>query len=159
MISVGRFPFEGDVLERTWEWLNEFPEANFDDYGPKTFSDFCTHVAGRSQHERMWLIKKDGTPCGVVRYFPVTDRLGSMHGICFAKGFCSSEQKREAVRCILDEIFSSGVDKICAGYFADNMRISKFLSDLGAVREGYFSRHTLRQGQQLDMVQVAIFKV
>ena len=159
MIAVRPFPFQGDALEQLWEWLLEYPEANFDDYGPKTFAEFCSSIANRSQHERMWQVKKDGTPCGVVRYFPVTDRLGSLHGICFAKGICSRQEKREAVRFVLAEIFAGGVEKICAGYFADNMKIAKFLSDLGAVREGYFAHHTMRNGQQLDMVQVAIFKV
>lgn len=112
----------------------------------------------RSKIEKTWAISKDGQLCGIVAYLPITPRMGTFHGICFAKGHCLPKEKREAVRTILKEIFDSGIEKICASYFADNSKIERFVKDLGAVRESYFSRHTLRNGQPLDMVQVAFFR-
>ena len=150
-------PFPLELVPLAWQWLQEFPQANFDDYGPQTFNQFEPHMQWRVTTERTWAVFKEGQPCGVVGYAPITPRLGALHGICFAKGLCTRDEKREAVRLILRELFDSGVAKICATFFADNSKIGPFLSDLGALEEGYLRQHTLRDGQPINMVQVAIF--
>lgn len=156
MIVIDSFPRE--LVWRAWEWMQEYPNANFDDYGPCTFSDFALQFDQRVERgEHMWLVKKDDQPCGIVCYVPATPRMGSFHGICFAKGHCNKTEKRAAVTFILGELFLSGVEKVCAGYFADNVKIGRLLADVGAVQEGLLARHTVRNGKPLDMVQVAIF--
>jgi len=64
----------------------------------------------------------------------------------------------EAMRQFLDMLFSTGVEKIAAGYFADNLRVRAFLRKLGAEDEGYLKAHTVRNGERIDMRQVAFHK-
>jgi RimJ/RimL family protein N-acetyltransferase len=152
-------PFPPDKFHLVWQWMNEFPSANFDDYGPQDFRAFLSEMRIRMKVEKTWAISsRQDRLCGIVAYLPITSRMGTFHGICFAKGCCTREEKRDALRLILKDIFDSGVEKVCASYFADNFKIDRFLTDLGAVRESYFRRHTLRNGVPLDMIQVAIFR-
>ena len=150
-------PFPVEQLPLAWEWIHEFPLANLDDYAPQTLDAFTRDMQERFTYERSWAVLKHENYCGMVAYRPVTNRLGWLHGICFAKGHCTSEEKRAVVTNILNELFGQGIDKICATFFADNRKIEKFLCDLGAVREGVLVNQTVRQGLLLDMVQVALF--
>lgn len=151
-------PFPTQSLQLAWSWLNEFPERNFDDYGPKTPSQFGVHMVEREEAgERTWLVKKDGAPVGIVGYQPVTPRMGWFHGICFTRAAWGRETTQAAVGRVINELFASGVEKIGAAYYADNPRIGRFLEHLGAVDEGLLRAHTLRGGQPVDMRLVAIF--
>lgn len=155
---VSPFPTDAQSLQLAWSWLNEFPERNFDDYGPKTPSQFGVHMVEREEAgERTWLVKKDGAPVGIVGYQPVTPRMGWFHGICFTRAAWGRETTMPAVRRIAEELFASGVERIGAAYYADNHRIDRFLKDLGAQDEGHMARHTLRGGKPVDMRLVAIF--
>jgi RimJ/RimL family protein N-acetyltransferase len=152
-------PFPKESLPLAWEWLQESPERNFDDYGPRTFAEFEKEMARRLERgERTWGAEQDGRMVGIIGYAPITSRWGCFHGICFAKAVCGTAVTRIAVGRVLRELFDSGVQKVSASYFADNLRVARFLSDLGAVDEGYLRKQTLRDGEPLDMRLVAIFK-
>jgi RimJ/RimL family protein N-acetyltransferase len=150
-------PFPNEKLPLAWTWLHEHPKSNFDDYGPKTFEHFEHEMFNRGQIEKTWLVA-NGKPCGIVAYLPIAKDIGTLHGICFARKSCTHEQKILAMKNIFSEIFDSGVRKICASHFADNIYISTFLFELGFKREGILKRHTLRNGVEIDMIQVALFR-
>jgi RimJ/RimL family protein N-acetyltransferase len=152
-------PFPADHLPLAWSWLRQFPECNFDDYGPKSLDEFIVAMRLReASGEKTWGVRKDNTLVGIVGYAPQTPRMGWFHGICFTKSACDRETPKAAVSMILQELFEAGVEKVSAAYFADNHRVDRFLKGLGAREEGYFLAHTLRDGSPIDMRSVAIFK-
>ncbi len=83
MILVSPFPESEYFL--AWEWLHEFPLANFDDYGPKDLSEFQAAMEERSQVERTWGVIEAGRLCGIIAYLPFSPRSGTFHGICFTR--------------------------------------------------------------------------
>lgn len=107
--------------------------------------------------ERTWAVRKDGQLAGIIGYLPITDRLGTFHGICFARSAWGRETTMTAVCSVIAQLFKEGVKKICASYFADNEKIRRFLSDLGAEDEGLLHAHTMRDGIPISMRVVAIF--
>lgn len=151
-------PFPVDRLTDVWQWAQEFPSANFDDYGANQESDFIEQIKDRMKREVIWGVTKESRLCGIVAFLPITNRMGTFHGICFAKGHCSFIEKRRAVQGVIDSLFSLGIEKICATYFSDNVKIDRFLADLGAIEEGVLRKHTVRGGVLVDMKQVAIFR-
>lgn len=150
-------PLPASGYPSAWAWLREFPSANFDDYGPATFSDFCGAMIERSKAERTWGVLHCGVPCGIIAYLPITPRSGTFHGICFSREVHGTGVARAAVSRVIQEIFESGIEKISATFFADNLRVARFLASLGAVDEGLLRKHTVRDGIAIDMRQVAFF--
>lgn len=155
-------PFPADCYDRLWAWLNEWPERNFDDTFPKEWGvlQFAQHMRERSlSGEQTWMISNDvGEPCGIVCCQPMYPWAARLRGICFARGMMPPAQKREAVRQIIANPFSMGVEKMSAQYFAHNTRIAKFLTDLGFREEGYLKAETRQQGKPVDCVLVALHR-
>lgn len=153
-------PFPDVFLDQAWAWLHEFPDANFDDYAPKDFTAMVEEIQRRARHgERSWCVENEaGEPCGIIGYQPLTPRLGGFHGICFARGKSTRLERRAAVRQVLGELYGQGVEKVVAGFFATNCHIWAFLRELGFHQEGYFSRHTVKNGELIDIIQVAKFR-
>jgi len=152
-------PFPASDLGRLWNWLHEYPEANTDDYGPVSFEEFSIEMRRRMESgERTWGVLSDGALCGAIGFAPATERLGWFHGICFSQSVHGRGIARQAVARVLDELFASGIEKVCAGYFADNARIDRLFKRLGAVEEGLLRAQTLRNGKPVDMRLIAIFR-
>jgi len=143
-----------------WLLLNEFPENNFDDDGPKTFDLFSRDMLQRRKAgESLYMARQNGEVIGYVGYIPVNHRLGLFHGICFAKRVRGTGAAHKAVRMLIDDLFSRGVEKISATFFAHNERVFRFLAHLGAVEEGLLKGHTMQKNKAVDMRLVAIRKV
>jgi RimJ/RimL family protein N-acetyltransferase len=151
-------PFPKKAYGLLWNWILQFPDNSLDDYGPQTLQDFRRLMASRARTERTWAVESGGKLCGSVAYLPYNRRSGAFHGICFDRSIHGTGIAHAAVAAIIDEIFAGGVEKISAGYFADNQQVHKFLGGLGAVEEGLMRQHTLRGGTPLDMRLVAFFK-
>jgi len=155
-----------DDLHLLWIWLNEFPRANFDDYSPKTFEEFQVEIFQRMQPDSSGRVREfivvallDGKPIGFIGYRPITERLGTLHGICFSKAVHGKGHAAFAVRNLINAIMKDGkVQKIEANYFKDNARIKKFLRKLGFEHEGTRFDHTLRQGKPIDVSLVALYR-
>jgi RimJ/RimL family protein N-acetyltransferase len=157
MLTVEPLPLE--QLGQLWEWLREFPQYNFDDYGPRDVEAFRTAIEGRlAAGEAIWGVRLAEEWVGAIGFLPTTGRTGMLRGVVFPRGKLSRHQKRAAVSLVLAELFASGVEKVLAAAFADNRKIRQFLLDLGAVEEGYLKRQTMRGGTAIDMRLVAIFK-
>lgn len=150
-------PFPNEELIHAWEWMHEFPNANMDDTCSDNSENFIKNTRMRLTYELSWGAVVDGKVKGIICFNRFNERLGFFHGICFSKGNFERKQKQWILRSILQELFARKIEKVCATYFADNEKIDKFLKDLGAIREGYFRRHTVRNGLPIDMVQVAFF--
>lgn len=152
-------PFPRSAYALAWEWLHQFRHNNFDDTGPKTFPDFALEMERRERFERTWGVEHAGQFVGLIGYAPMTRRAGMFHGIVFDQQVHGKGIAKAAVRAVLTELFEEGgVDKISAAYFADNRKIGRLLLGLGAQREGYLRRQTLRDGVPIDMELVAFFR-
>lgn len=152
-------PLPASWLPRLWDWIQEAPAAHLDDTGPPTVEAFITALLHRqAAGERSWGIEVDGIPVGAIGYAPITRRLGTLHGICVTTAVCGTGTARAALFQILDELFASGVEKIAASYFADNLRVHRFLARAGFVEEGLLVDHTVRDGQPLSLRIVALFR-
>ena len=155
----GIFPEDVPLL---WGWMQEYPRANFDDYGPKTLEDFHVEIHARlNRREYIFVAMHDGKPVGCIGFAPITDRLGGMRGICFSKAVHGTGIAPFAVRESLRILFTANdgrLQKIEANYFRDNSRIKKFLRNLGFVHEGTRLDHTLRSGVPTDLALVALYR-
>ena len=146
-------------VDLAWQWLREFPGSNFDDYGPRSKAEFAVSVAERVRGgELIVTVLADEQPVGLIGYMPITERLGSFHGICFAKRVHGTGVAKRAVEMFLADLFSAGVEKVVATYFADSVNVGRLLQSVGAVEEGLLRRQTLRDGKPIDMCLIAIFK-
>ncbi len=151
-------PLPQSWLPLVWEWLNEDPSANFDDFGPKDAESFELEMTGRSQRERTWGVMADDAPCGAIAVLPVTPRLVQTHGVVFASSAHGRGVAREALKQVLCELWAGGVEKVSATYFSDNPKIRRCLAALGAVDEGRLIAHTVRGGIPIDLQMVAFFR-
>ncbi len=137
------------------EWLHEHPKCNFDDYGPRTVDEIEAKLANVTI--RTWGVIHDGAPCGVIAYQSIAPEFGAFAGICFTESVHGKGIARLAVQRVLNRLWAEGVEKISASYFADNLRVARFLAKLGAVREGLLRAQTRRNGEPVDMELVALF--
>lgn len=151
-------PFPESELHLAWEWMNEFPSYNMDDYGPKDFAEFREGMVKRMRGEIVCGVTYKDALVGIIGFAPITARFGMFHGICFSRAVHGKHICSKAVRTFMAKLFSIGVEKIGATYFADNRRVRRFLLSLGAKDEGYLSRQTVRKGKPVDTYLVAFFK-
>lgn len=152
-------PFPDDLLPLAWEWINEYPERNMDDYSPRDLRAFEAEIQARhASGELTWIVYKNNVPCGFVGYKPWSPTHGVFHGICFTQSAWGRETTATAVKMVLGQLFDFGVQKVSAFYFADNPKIDRFLRDLGGQQEGYLVNQALRGGQLVDMIVLALFK-
>lgn len=152
-------PFPQEMLNDVWDWLQEYPDANLDDTGPKGRGDFvCAMLRRRRQGEQTWCFWHGDQPCGIVAFLPLTERVGTLHGVCFSQGHLPRAEKLSAVRSVLCNVFAQGYVKIQASYFSSNHKIAAFLKDLQFREEGLLRRQTTQHGVPVDVQQVALFK-
>lgn len=151
-------PFPPEVLLLVWEWLLEYPEQNFDDFGPRNIAEFIDHIERRDKAgERMWMVKYDGLYVGFLGFTPVSPIVGTFH-LCFSRTVHGKGVAREAVLQMLRLLFSEGIEKVQVAYFADNWPVRRFLKKLKAKDEGFLMAHTTKKGLPVDMHMVALFK-
>lgn len=152
-------PFPDRALDLAWYWLQHDQHANFDDYGPRDFNAFEVEMRRRlAAGERTWGVREHRDLVGIIGYLPITPRLGTFHGICFDSLVHGSGIPQESVRAVLAQLWSAGVEKVCASYFMHNLRVHRFLKGIGAIEEGVFRAQTLQNGKPVDMRSVALFR-
>jgi RimJ/RimL family protein N-acetyltransferase len=151
-------PMPAEWWPKLWSWLQEQPDANLDDYSPRTYDEFADEMIARTEAgERSWGVEIYGHPVGAIGYKPLTPRLGMFHGICFTREACGTGIARAAVREVLDTVYAEGVEKVCAYFLADNRRVGRFFQKLGAVTEGVQVAQTMQLGKRKDLKLVALF--
>ena len=150
--DVSLVPFLPAWVPMAWEWLNEDQNANMDDYGPKTLAEFSADLLKRHTAGQVIIgVRHGGTPVGIIGFQPVTPWLGHFTGICFAKAVHGKGVAFEAIQSLLKALWLDGYQKVEAQFFADNLRIARLFSKLGAHDEGMRYGHTLRGGRPVDL--------
>ena len=152
------FPFKREDLPLLWEWVQEFPQANFDDSGPRDYTVFERIMTDRIQNEVTCGVILDNTLVGIIGYKPTDEHSGSFHGICFAHAIHGRGVATKAVRTFIAKLYAGGVEKISAQYFASNRRVRRFLKNLGAKDEEYVRDATAQNGLPMDMYLVSFVK-
>lgn len=155
-----------DHVPLIWDWMQEFPKANFDDYGPKSIEAFKAEVVQRVEAREVLVVAYlDDDPVGVMTYAAITDRLGTFHGLCFAKRVHGTGVAAFAVSRFIDKLFGKPklqgvrpIEKIQAAYFEDNAFVERFLKRQGFQHEGKLRQHTLRGGKPVNCNLVALYR-
>ena len=96
-----------------------------------------------------------GQPVGFLGYAPVNHETGMLHGVCFAKAVQGTGIAATAFMAVLVELARQNVRKVSASYFADNLRVRRFLQRQGFVDEGFLVNQTRRHGVLTSMYLVA----
>lgn len=150
-------PFPAYAWPRVWDWMAKFRHRTMDDSGPTTLEEFMQQRQDRDQIEMSWGVSRDGELGGVVTFLPASEIVGYAHTV-FRPDFWGHHITIPALRQVADQIFEAGYSKIAMTPFADNFAIGAVLKKLGAVREGVLKRHTMRNGELVDMALWALFK-
>lgn len=141
-------PFPEEHYSLLWAWLNENPDQNFDDGGPRSLVEFSDEMRYRKRHGQvMWEVIQSGQPVGAIAYSPARQIF---RGICFAKAVHGTGVAEWAVREVLRGIFESGTKVVWAEFFSDNLQVRRFLQKLGAVDKQRIMSKTTRGGLFID---------
>ena len=143
-----------------WRWLNEFPESNFDDYGPKTEAEFTATLKQRQANvgvQYVFNFRQDKDLVGLIGFAFLNPEVGQLQGALFPKSVHRTGLPQEAFTMFLKLLRTLDVRKLVALYPEDNENIKRFLLGFGFVTEGALKAHTKRNGKLTDVEQVALF--
>jgi len=152
-------PFPSWYYTTLWEWMQEFPEFNFSDHGPKSYIEFTEEMERRK--ERGWdlyLVFWDSLPIGAIGYQRMEIQgkpVAWFRGICFTREVHGSGLPLEAVFEVLKRGFEAGVERVYAEFFSDNIAIAKFLAKLAA-KDCDMPGSSWRAGQLVPYLTVSI---
>lgn len=157
VVVFGSFPQPDDVA-KLWGWLIERPEANFDDYGPKTFDDFWEHLREeKAAGVEYFLATVEGLGLVGVYGLKMSNGVCHFHGICFADYVHRTGVATKAIRSTLELVFRErGARKVVAEFFASNARVRSFLDGLGFRSEGFFRNETMQKGCPISVERMAL---
>jgi RimJ/RimL family protein N-acetyltransferase len=149
-------PFPVTWSAQLYGWMREDWDANVSDEGPQTLDEVTAELMQRQGVEQTWGVVNDlGQPVGFVGYAPVNHETGMLHGVCFAKAVQGTGVAATALTAVLVELARQNVLKVSASYFADNLRVRRFLQRQGFVDEGFLVNQTRRHGVLTSMYLVA----
>ena len=150
--------FTDRELEAVWGWMQQFPESNSDDYGPKDFEGFKDMIAKRLLHGVVYLGVWDrSTFIGMVGLMKINKLVWETCGVIFDKAVHGTGKAQEGFGLVLQVLRKAKAAKLSAKFFADNSNIRKFLTGFGFVDEGVLRKQTLRGGQPIDVAVMAGF--
>lgn len=158
MDSVALVPATIAWSDQMWAWMQEAPDLNLDDSGPQTAEAFADELTRRLHTEWVWGVTWQDQPVGAIGVALPTARVAWFHGIVFTQAVHGLGVSQTAVLDVLGGLWDLGVAKVSASYFADNVRVGRFLSRLGAQPEGLLKQQTTRHGQPVDLQLVAFFR-
>ena len=146
-------------IETVWDWVNEFPENNRDDFGPQTLEDFKSFVLNKMKLGVIMLAVRDktNTLIGVIGLNKINPVSWETAGIIFGKRWHGTGAALNAMWRVLKTLRASGVQKVSAKFFRDNKKIRKFLYELGFRPEGILKNQTLQHGKPIDVCVWAVF--
>lgn len=157
-IKVSLVAFPKDRLGELWAWLQQFPQANFDDGAPEDFEGFARAFDIMATPPRqLWGVEIDGQLLGAIGFEQLSRRTGMLRGICFDRSAHGSGAPLQAVGHFLELAWKTGFRKISARYLASNRRGRAFFKKLGAVDEGYLKDDTEQKGRPIDVRVIAFF--
>lgn len=137
-----------------WAWIQEFPDAHFDDLHPATDAEtWMKEMWSR----RLFIAWHGGSPCGVIGFEATDQRTGLLRGICFAKRVHGTGVPQRALVALLAKLKDEGMDKVTALYYASNAVVRSFLRECGFQDEGRLAKQVLKGGQPVDVWVVSTF--
>jgi len=141
-----------------WQWMHQHPDLNFDDGSATTQDVWLAGLAAEAaEGERTWGARSDGRPIGFLGMRPLSPRVWMSRGLCFCRSVHGTGLPHLATARALAEVFALGAEKVCAPYYAHNVRVGAFLRGLGAVEEGCLRGQVTQHGRPVDLKLVAIF--
>ncbi len=153
-MMVNPFPVEWSA--QLYGWLREDWDANVSDEGPQSLDEVTADLMQRHGVEQTWgVVTETGQPVGFLGYAPVNHEVGMLHGVCFAQSVQGTGIAANALAAVLVELARQNVRKVSASYFADNLRVRRFLQRQGFVDEGFLVNQTRRHGVLTSMYLVA----
>lgn len=150
-----KFP-DVDEMARLWGWIQEYPEANIDDAGPKNIDDFYVSMKAKAQRG-VALFVVSTTVLGPVGCFGLEafgTGLVKFAGLCFAPYVRGSKIAQEAVSGVLERLSPR---KVVAEFFETNKRAAGFFEGLGFTFEGRFADETVIKGEPVAVVRWVLF--
>lgn len=150
-------PFPTERRTDLWNWLMQYPKANFDDESPKTPEEFERFFPLLLASRELWGVEIDGRLLGAMGFEPLTPGLGALRGIVFDRSTHGSGAPLAALRLLLERAWQRGFRKVSAQLLVSNSRAYAFLRKLGATDEGMQRAHALQGGKPVDMRIVAFF--
>lgn len=143
--SIQLVPFPPGDYGILWGWLNEHPECNFDDSGPKSEEEFASRMERRRASGcELWEVVQLGQPVGVIGWNPVERKF---EGICFTESVHGSGVAFEACCAVLERVFERWAGVVRAAYFADNKRVDGLFRKLGAVERLQIESNVRQSGK------------
>ncbi len=133
----------------------ELPLQNFDDRGPRSPVEMAADIRRRYREgETIWEVVQAGHhPIGVIGYAPISHEVAALHGVCFTSRVHHTGLPRAAMRMALDLMFATGISKVVAAHFEDNVAVTKFLAKLG-FEEHHCDRHSVPRGGVMVGVRI-----
>jgi len=151
-------PFPAHAYPRVWGWIETFRSRVLDDFSPQSLPEYLERCLADSDRLKTWAVYRDGELGGMVTFEQWNPMLGTCHCL-FKKALWGRAVTLPALQQIAQEIFTdTKTTKIAMCVFHDNRPIRSLLTDLGAVIEGTYKAHTMRNGKPCDMIAFALFK-
>lgn len=145
-------------LRLLWSWLNQFPDNNFDDFGPKSFQqlDQSLHKKHKAGVE-FRSVYVAGEYVGCYGLLLADSGVAYFSGVCFDKAVHGKGIASTAIEGTLRKYFQErGCRKVVAEFFAHNARIERFFARMGGYVEGTFAAETLQHGKPVTVRRIAI---
>lgn len=118
-------------------------------------------IAVRNRHNRMFLVRCDGTPCGIVALADIdlADRLAMAWYLLGDSNFSGRGITSDALSQLVAIGFGElALECIYAWIMEDNVRSARVLEKIGFSTAGRLRRAALCRGQQVDRIYFDVIK-
>jgi len=146
-----KFP-DVDEMARLWGWIQECPEANIDDAGPKSIDDFYVVMKAKAQRGVVLFVVSTDLfgPIGCFGLEAFGNGLVKFAGLCFAPYVRGTGLAQRSVTGVLERLSPR---KVVVEFFETNKRAVSFFEDLGFTFEGRFTDETIIKGEPVAVVR------
>lgn len=137
-----------EEIPKLWDWMNSPREAQFDDFGPKTFGAFEEEILSRPDHFMIDIGGKMAGYLGFARLNPVSVQFRGL--------VIDPAQRRQGIGIqammeAIEDFKRKGVTSFLSMPFVDNAPIKKLLLKCGFQCTGTIPGATRRNGEPLGV--------
>jgi RimJ/RimL family protein N-acetyltransferase len=167
-------PFPEYAWPEVWVWMEDFRRRIIDDFGPQTLEAWVEFGQGVAARARTWGVFRGEELGGLITFERQSPVMGISHAI-FKQSFWGRATTVRAMREVYGKLFSEGtgdrgqeeagdkiarptLQKIASVVFEDNHAMRDLARRGGAVEEGVFRGHTVREGKLVAMVAIGLTK-
>jgi len=153
------------LSSRYLDWLNDQALMRYSEQRHRVHSmESCRAYwqSFRTSPHYFWAIEEAEIGLGHIgnlnAYFDEKNGLADM-GILIGQAEAKGQKYgQEAWKGACDFLFQQGIRKITAGTLATNTAMLRLARNVGMVEDGIRKRHYLNQGQEVDVIHLALFK-